>query len=92
MRKNSSDECGKENSSTVKQIVLLNIDAPVFIPGEKLCSFINIYAPVYTEENVKEKLGKYTNNAGFVFDISCSSKQETNGTVISVNELHNGFI
>ena len=62
IEENSSDECGKENNNTVKGIVLLNIDAPAFIPGEKLCSFINIYAPVYTEENIKGKLGKYTNN------------------------------
>ena len=92
IKENSSDECGKENNNTVKGIVLLNIDAPAFIPGEKLCSFINIYAPVYTEENIKGILGKYTNNAGSVLDISCSSKQEINSTVISVNELHNGLL
>ena len=76
MRKNSSDECGKENSSTVKRIMLLNIDAPVFIPGEKLCSFNNIYASVYIEGNTTGELGKYTNNADSVFYISYSSKQK----------------
>ena len=47
MRKDISDECGKKNSNNIRRTMLFNIDAPVFIPGEKVYPLNNIYMPQY---------------------------------------------
>ena len=91
VRKVISYECGKKNSSISNKVILFNIDAPTFIPNARVHPANNIYAQVYIKGNIKEKVGKYTNNAGVLFCIWYNSESKVKGSDFSVNELHKGF-
>ena len=59
----NTDECGgRIVDNNVK--ILLNIDAPIFIPGNKVHTSLNIYAQVFTGGNISKQSGLYINNAG----------------------------
>ena len=82
----NTDECGGKIVDNNAKI-LFNIDAPVFIPGNKVHTLLNIYAQVFTGENISKQSGLCINNAGH-----CLYKKR-NGLMIKnnepgVNDLH----